>query len=74
MIEIRFAGTTPVIEDSKVRACASNAIIIGEEVLLFDCGRYASSQLFKTGIPPYKITHLFFTHNFHFDHTKAPRN
>ena len=69
MIEIRFVGTNPVIEDSIVRACASNAVLLEEEVLLFDCGRYASSQLFRTGTPPYKVTHLFFTHNFHFDHT-----
>ena len=70
MIEIRFVGTgTPAIEQSEVRACASTAVIIGDDIILFDCGRYASSQLFRTGTPPYKVTHIFFTHSFHFDHT-----
>ncbi|MFA9496882.1 MAG: hypothetical protein ACERKS_13310, partial [Candidatus Bathyarchaeota archaeon] len=70
MIEIRFIGTgTPGIEQTKIRACASTAVIIEDDILLFDCGRYASSQLFQTGTPPYKVTHQFFTHNFHFDHT-----
>jgi len=70
MIEIRFVGTgTPVIEHTDVRACASTAIIIEDDIILFDCGRYTTSQLFHTGIPPHKVTHLFFTHSFHFDHT-----
>ena len=70
MIEIKFVGTgTPGIEHTNVRACASTAVLIGDDVLLFDCGRFASSQLFRTGTPPYKVTHLFFTHSFHFDHT-----
>jgi ribonuclease BN (tRNA processing enzyme) len=70
MIEIRFVGTgTPVIEHTNVRACASEAIIIGDDILLFDCGRYTTSQLFSSGIPPYNVSHLFFTHSFHFDHT-----
>jgi ribonuclease BN (tRNA processing enzyme) len=70
MIEIKFVGTgTPIIEHTNVRACASEAIIIGEDILLFDCGRFVASQLFRTGIPPYKVTHLFFTHSFHIDHT-----
>ena len=69
MIEIRIAGTSPHIEDQTVKTCASTPLLVGEEVILFDCGRYATNQIFRTGIPPFKITHLFFTHNFHFDHT-----
>ena len=70
MIEIKFVGTgTPVIERTNIRACASTAVIIGDDILLFDCGRFTSSQLFRIGTPPYKVTHQFFTHSFHFDHT-----
>lgn len=71
MIKIIFAGTgTPGIRRvDKVRACASEALQIGEDILLFDCGRWVTSQLLRCGLPPYKINYLFFTHIFHIDHT-----
>ena len=71
MIKVIFAGTgTPGVERvDKVTACASEAILIGEDILLFDCGRWVSSQLLRSGVPPRKVNYLFFTHIFHFDHT-----
>lgn len=71
MVEIIFTGTGhPILQRlDEVRACASEAIVIGDDVLLFDCGRHVSSQLLRSGVPPYDVNYLFFTHIFHFDHT-----
>jgi ribonuclease BN (tRNA processing enzyme) len=70
-MRITFAGTgTPPIERlDDVKACASEAIQIQDDILLFDCGRHVTSQLLRAGIPSYKINYLFFTHIFHYDHT-----
>jgi len=70
-MRITFAGTgTPPLERlDDVKACASEAIQIQDDVLLFDCGRHVSSQLLRAGIPPYNVNYLFFTHIFHYDHT-----
>lgn len=43
------------------------ALVIGEDVLLFDCGPSATLQLVRAGIPLERVTRLFFTHH-HFDH------
>lgn len=71
MVEIIFTGTGhPILQRlDDVKACASEAILIGDDVLLFDCGRHVSSQLLRSGVPPYDVNYLFFTHIFHFDHT-----
>ena len=71
MVKIVFTGTgVPVIQRlDDVKACASEAILIGDDILLIDCGRHVSSQLLRSGIPPYEVNYLFFTHIFHFDHT-----
>ena len=71
MVKVIFAGTGhPILQRlDDVKACASEAILIGDDVLLFDCGRHVSSQLLRSGVPPYEVNYLFFTHIFHFDHT-----
>jgi ribonuclease Z len=71
MVKIIFTGSgIPAIQRlDDVKACASEAILIGDDVLLFDCGRHVSSQLLRSGVPPYEVNYLFFTHIFHFDHT-----
>lgn len=43
------------------------ALVIGEEVLLFDCGPSATMQMVRAGIPLQRVTRVFFTHH-HFDH------
>lgn len=43
------------------------ALLIGDDVLLFDCGPSATMQLVRAGIPLQRVTRVFFTHH-HFDH------
>ncbi len=71
MVKIIFTGSgIPQLQRlDDVKACASEAVLIGDDVLLFDCGRHVSSQLLRSGVPPYDVNYLFFTHIFHFDHT-----
>ena len=45
----------------------AQAVQIGEEYLLFDCGPTTTYQLARLGIPVTAFNHLFFTHH-HFDH------
>ena len=45
----------------------SQAVQIGDEYLLFDCGPTTTYQLARVGIPVTAFDHLFFTHH-HFDH------
>ena len=45
----------------------SQAVKLGEEYILFDCGPTTTYQLARLGIPVTAINHLFFTHH-HFDH------
>jgi len=71
MVKIIFTGTGhPILQRlDDVKACASEAVLVGDDILLFDCGRHVSSQLLRSGVPPYNVNYLFFTHIFHFDHT-----
>ncbi len=50
------------------RSQPAQALIIGEETILIDCGDGTTTQLLKAGIPPESIKLLFFTH-LHSDHT-----
>lgn len=50
-----------------VRGNPSQAVDVGGEVLLFDCGERTTVNLVRAGINPIDINHLFFTH-LHWDH------
>jgi ribonuclease Z len=49
------------------RSSACNLVVIGNDHLVFDCGRGAVMQLTKKGVAWADITRLFVTHH-HFDH------
>ncbi len=49
------------------RGNPSQAIIVDDQVILFDCGERTSANLVKAGINPLDVDHLFFTH-LHWDH------
>lgn len=68
-MKIVFTGTgTPIIDSNHLRACASEVVLIGNDALLFDCGRWVSLRLFESNIGIEPINHLFLTHHHH-DHT-----
>ena len=50
------------------RGNPSQAVIVDDEILLFDCGERTSVNLVKAGINPIDVDYLFFTH-LHIDHT-----
>lgn len=65
-MRIILLGTgTPTLDQSRMGS--SLLIEIGDEKLLFDAGRCATTQLFKAGIRPQDINPIFITHH-HFDH------
>lgn len=45
----------------------AQVVQVGDEYLLFDCGRGASMRLTQAGIPLHRIRRVFFTHH-HYDH------
>jgi len=49
------------------RGNPSQAVVIGNDVLLFDCGERTTVNLIKAGVNPLKVGYLFFTH-LHWDH------
>ena len=49
------------------RQGSSLVVQVGEEWLLFDCGRGAVTQLVRAGVPLEKLNPIFITHH-HFDH------
>jgi ribonuclease Z len=49
------------------RGNPSQAVVVGNEVLLFDCGERTTVNLVKAGVNPLKVGYLFFTH-LHWDH------
>jgi ribonuclease Z len=68
-MKIIFTGTgTPIIDPKYLRACASEVLLIGNDALLFDCGRWVSMRLFESEIGIDPINYLFLTHHHH-DHT-----
>lgn len=65
-MRITLLGTgTPVFGSSHQHS--ADLIEIGEEKLLFDCGRGVTVQLAKVGIPSTQISNIFITHH-HYDH------
>lgn len=65
-VRVTLLGTgTPILDAS--RQHSSSLIEIGEEALLFDCGRGVTSQLARAGIPSAGIHNIFITHH-HYDH------
>jgi len=68
-MKLVFTGTgTPIIDPTHLRACASEVVIIGDDSLLFDFGRWVSMRLFESKIGIVPINYLFLTHHHH-DHT-----
>lgn len=49
------------------RGNPSQAVIVDDDVLLFDCGERTTVNLVKAGINPNNVKHLFLTH-LHWDH------
>jgi len=49
------------------RRKTAEAVLVGHEPLLFDCGEGATRQLQVAGVSPAEVGCLFFTHH-HFDH------
>ena len=52
-----------------IRAGSSAIIEVENNILLFDCGRWITLKLSQAKIRPNQVTHFFFTHIFHWDHT-----
>ena len=55
------------VRDNPRRAGPSQALQVGDETWLFDCGRSASTNLARAGIGCETVDRLFLTH-LHFDH------
>ncbi len=65
-MRITLLGTgTPVLDSAHQHS--ADLIEIGEEKLLFDCGRGVTVQLAKIGIPSTQVSNIFITHH-HYDH------
>ena len=45
-----------------VRGNPSQAVVVGETILLFDCGERTTVNLTGAGINPLNVDYLFFTH------------
>ena len=52
---------------STKRAGSGYMVEVGDDVILFDHGPGAYQRLLESGVPPTRVTHLFFSH-LHFDH------
>lgn len=59
-------GSGSAIPDPE-RGNPSQAVVIGDEILLFDCGERTTVNLVRAGINPINVDYLFFTH-LHWDH------
>lgn len=69
-MRILILGTgTPGLDVENLRAGSSEIITICQDNLLFDCGWFITTRLLQSSIRPWDVTHLFFTHLFHPDHT-----
>lgn len=65
-MKVALLGSGSAIPDPD-RGNPSQAVIIDDEVLLFDCGERTTVNLIRAGINPNNVEHLFFTH-LHWDH------
>ena len=59
-------GSGSAIPDPE-RGNPSQALVIDDDILLFDCGERTTVNLVRAGINPMKVGYLFFTH-LHWDH------
>ena len=55
------------VRDNPVRGGPAQMLRVGDEVLMFDCGRSASTNLARAGVGCEEVDRLFLTH-LHFDH------
>ena len=55
------------VRDNPYRGGPAQMLRIGDEVLMFDCGRSASTNLARSGVGCEEVDRLFLTH-LHFDH------
>ncbi|MBI3078131.1 MAG: MBL fold metallo-hydrolase [Deltaproteobacteria bacterium] len=58
---------TGIPQFSLKRLGTSLAFVLGDEVVLMDCGYGAMLQMVRAGLQPTAVTHIFFTHH-HYDH------
>jgi ribonuclease Z len=65
-MKVALLGTGSAIPDPD-RGNPSQAVIVDDQILLFDCGERTTVNLIKVGINPNEVEHLFFTH-LHWDH------
>jgi ribonuclease BN (tRNA processing enzyme) len=65
-MKIILLGTGSPILDVN-RQHSSVLLEIGNDKILFDCGRGVTTQMLRCGVSPAEINHIFITHH-HFDH------
>ena len=65
-MKVAILGSGSAVPDPD-RGNPSQAVIIDDTILVFDCGERTTVNLVKTGINPMDVDHLFFTH-LHWDH------
>jgi ribonuclease BN (tRNA processing enzyme) len=52
----------------KTRSGPSQLLVVDQDVLMIDCGPGATTQLARSGIDPWRVGYLLFTHIHHYDH------
>ncbi len=50
------------------RGGPSQLIVVGDDVILIDCGPGTTLNMVRAGFKPHQAHHLFFTHVHHYDH------
>jgi ribonuclease Z len=65
-LKLAIAGSGSALPDPD-RGNPSQALLIDDEVILFDCGERTTVNLVRAGINPLSVDELFFTH-LHWDH------
>jgi ribonuclease Z len=65
-MRLAILGSGSAVPDPE-RGNPSQAVLVGDEVLLFDCGERTTVNLVRAGINPLGLDRLFFTH-LHWDH------
>lgn len=65
-MRVKILGAGSALPDP-VRGNPSQAVLVDDEALLFDCGERTTVNLVSAGINPLDINHLFLTH-LHWDH------
>ena len=67
-MQIRFVLLgSGAVRNNPRRGGPAQILYVGDEVLLFDCGRSASTNLARQGVQAERVDRLFLTH-LHFDH------